>query len=230
MKAVIEDIKDKQISIIINLGDSLYGPLDPLGTAEILINLKIPSVCGNEDRILLNHDEDDFKKNSSLSYVIKLLNADTIRWLMKLPKMIEHEKVILFHGTLTNDSEYFIESITENGVIIKNNKELILQTAVFSQDVIICGHSHIPRSLFLNNGKIILNPGSVGLQAYRDNIPFPHVMETGTPHARYSILSRKENHWEIEEVLVQYDWYKASSMALENGRPDWAKWLKYGHV
>jgi predicted phosphodiesterase len=230
LKSVIEDINNKQIKSIVNLGDSLYGPLDPTGTAEILINLKIPSVCGNEDRILITHNDNEMKKNPSLTYAIGSINLEIMNWLRKLPKVIEYENMILFHGTPTNDSEYFIEFMTENGVLVKNNKELKIQTSGFSQEVILCGHSHIPRSLFLDNGKIILNPGSVGLQAYRDNVPSLHNMETGTPDARYSILSRKKDHWEIEEVLVQYDWNKASSIAMINGRPDWAKWLKYGHV
>ena len=31
LKAVLEDIKHRKAEMIINLGDSLYGPLDPLG-------------------------------------------------------------------------------------------------------------------------------------------------------------------------------------------------------
>ena len=35
------------------------------------------------------------------------------------------------------------------------------------------------------NGKIVINPGSVGLPAYKDELPVMHKMESGTPHAKY---------------------------------------------
>ncbi len=41
----------------VNLGDSFYGPLDPAGTARILMKLKMPAVRGNEDRILVQPPE-----------------------------------------------------------------------------------------------------------------------------------------------------------------------------
>lgn len=37
-------------------------------------------------------------------------------------------------------------------------------TQNIEQKIIVCGHTHIPRVVYLANGKIIINPGSVGLQ------------------------------------------------------------------
>ena len=53
-------------------------------------------------------------------------------------------------------------------------------------------------------------------------------METGTPYARYSIISNNEKQWWIEDISVPYDWEKAASLARENGRLDWGNWLKRG--
>jgi hypothetical protein len=40
----------------------------------------------------------------------------------------------------------------------------------------------------LTTGALVLNPGSVGWPAYNDDDhPYPHVMEAGTPHARYAV-------------------------------------------
>lgn len=36
LKEVINDIKERNIDTIFNLGDSLYGPLDPVSTYDIL--------------------------------------------------------------------------------------------------------------------------------------------------------------------------------------------------
>ena len=50
-------------------------------------------------------------------------------------------------------------------------------------------------------------PGSVGLPAYRDHAPFPHAMEAGSPHARYSIvIQRGIPGLTVENIAVAYDW------------------------
>jgi hypothetical protein len=41
----------------VNLGDHLTGPLDPAGTADLLIERGMLSVCGNDDRVLLEEVE-----------------------------------------------------------------------------------------------------------------------------------------------------------------------------
>ncbi|MFX1379587.1 MAG: metallophosphoesterase family protein [Promethearchaeota archaeon] len=230
LKAVLEDIHNRKIHTIVNLGDSLYGPLDPVNTAEILMDLTIPSVCGNEDRILLFHSEDELEKNSSLSYVMDLIDSKIRKWLNKLQKIIEYDNMVLFHGTPNNDSEYFFEKVTKHGVKIKKNEELESLISSFNQELILCGHSHIPRSIYLQRGQLIINPGSIGLPAYVDSTPYPHIMENGVPHARYCIITKNKNQWYIENISVPYNWKKAASIALMNGRSDWAKWLQYGRV
>jgi hypothetical protein len=80
----------------------------------------------------------------------------------------------------------------------------------------------------LPGGRMVVNPGSVGLPAYRDDLPHPHVMETGTPRARYCILTPVLGGWTAEPIAVAYDWPAAAEAALRNGRPDWARWLATG--
>lgn len=59
--------------------------------------------------------------------------------------------------------------------------------------IILCGHSHVPGVVEMSNHVLIVNPGSVGLQAYRDDFIEPHITETGSPHAKYSILAYQDN-------------------------------------
>ena len=77
---------------------------------------------------------------------------------------------------------------------------------------------------------MIINPGSVGLPSYSDDQPYPHVMETGTPQARYAVLTRNAAGWEVEQVSVAYDHEQAAAVAERNGRSDWAAWLKTGRA
>ncbi|NIU79389.1 MAG: hypothetical protein GWN71_39355, partial [Gammaproteobacteria bacterium] len=81
------------------------------------------------------------------------------------------------------------------------------------QEVVLCGHTHVPRLVALLDGRIAVNPGSVGLPAYDDDAPHPHVMEAGSPHARYAVLVRREGTWSVELVALPYDWSAAARAA-----------------
>jgi len=95
-------------------------------------------------------------------------------------------------------------------------------------EVVLCAHSHVPRVLRRSGGGLVVNPGSVGLAAYTDDQPYPHAMESGSPHARYAVLSHTERGWTVEQVAVAYDWSRAAEAARERGRPDWAEWIETG--
>jgi diadenosine tetraphosphatase ApaH/serine/threonine PP2A family protein phosphatase len=96
--------------------------------------------------------------------------------------------------------------------------------------LLLCGHDHVPALVRLGDGRHIINPGSVGLPAYRDRAPFPHAMETGSPHARYSIVSRWNSGVIVQNIAVPYDWEAAASTSEKNGRPDWACFLRSGRA
>ena len=55
-------------------------------------------------------------------------------------------------------------------------------------------------------------------------------MESGSPHAKYAILSKVDDVWQIEHVLIPYDWEMVARVARSNGRLDWATWLTNGRV
>ena len=82
----------------------------------------------------------------------------------------------------------------------------------------------------LGDGRMVLNPGSVGLQAYPAKWPYSHTMEAGSPHARYAIAERMNGEWAVELIEVAYDWDRAARIAEMNGRADWAAGLRTGRV
>ncbi|OFD75668.1 hypothetical protein BWGOE8_34840 [Bacillus mycoides] len=47
LKAVLKDISRRKVEMIINPGDSVYGPLDPLGTIEILMSNEMIHIKGS---------------------------------------------------------------------------------------------------------------------------------------------------------------------------------------
>jgi predicted phosphodiesterase len=125
---------------------------------------------------------------------------------------------------------YLLEEMDENGAVLKSEKNIMDQLQNIEQKIIVCGHTHIPRVVYLANGKIIINPGSVGLPAYKDELPVLHKMESGTPHAKYVVIEKNLGEWIIEQISVPYNWEEAAGLAVQQERHDWAQSLKTGKV
>jgi len=238
LRAVLDDIESRGIERILNLGDCVYGPLDPDGAADMLISRRVMSVMGNEDRLLLeapandglgSGDIDSGKGNPSLTFTLSRLAGTQVVWISLLqPELHLEPDLYLCHGAPGDDTEYLLWTIDDSGARRSSSEAILSRLAGAEASVILCGHDHIQFDLRLPDGRLVLDPGSVGLPAYKDSHPYPHVMQSGTPHARYSILRRDGGDWKIEHYSVAYDWAAASRMAAKNGRTDWAKWLLTG--
>ncbi len=80
-------------------------------------------------------------------------------------------------------------------------------------------------------GPLVVNPGSVGVQAYDDDHPLVHVVEGGSPLARWALVERQgDGPWSVELRATPYDWQAAVARAKSNGRGDWADALATGFV
>lgn len=229
LEAVLDDVDRRAPDGLLDLGDSVYGPLDPGGCAAMLMERRIPSVCGNEDRVILESPAGS--DSATLVYTRSCLSSEQRRWLERLPAVANvSSELFCCHGSPERDDEYLLEDVSRRGVALRPAEELTRRLAVVHRPVVLCGHSHFPRTIGLQDGRLIVNPGSVGLPAYRDAVPVPHAMETGSPHARYAILEKSGAGWRVELVSVPYDWEAASLAAAANGRADWAEWLRTGRA
>jgi len=230
LEAVLEDIGRRGIRSIVNLGDSLYGPLAPLETAELLLRVDSPTVRGNEDRLIVAASCES-TDSPTLQYVRNSLRQEQLDWLAGLElTTVVHEHFRLCHGSPTRDDEYLLQEVTQEGVRQRDSDEIMSQLADVEQPVVLCGHDHSPRTVRLPNGTLIVNPGSAGLPAYSDDVPHPHVMETGDADARYAVVWWSPAGWRAGHVQVAYDWESAAATAYENGRADWGQWLQSGRV
>lgn len=230
LEAVLADIKAKNVDQIINLGDHFFGPLEPQKTADLIFRQDMICISGNKDRDILEHLEKT-TEDKTLEAVKKNIDKNSIEWLKKLPKTQSIDGLIFAcHGTPKSDNEYLLEEVTENGVFVYKDEELIAKSADIKEQVILCGHSHVNRVIWLSNGKIILNPGSVGLPAYLGNEKYRFSMESMTPFAKYALIYADKNSIKIEQVNCPYDWTAASETARKNGREDWAQGILYGRM
>ena len=227
LEAVLQDINRRSIQQIVNLGDHLTGPLDPAGTANLLIERDMLNVCGNDDRELFSPWEE---LTSSQKYTLQHLTPAHLNWLRTLPATaVVADEVYICHGDLF-DAPYLLEQVEASGVCLRSTRAIEASVADIAHPVILCGHSHVPRTVFLPQGKLIVNPGSVGLPAYTMEAPISYAMESGSPHARYALLHWMRNAWQVEHVQVPYSSEDAARVAGDNQRADWAQWLTTGRA
>jgi predicted phosphodiesterase len=225
LEEVRKDIDNRGIHHVVNLGDCLYGPLDPAGTADILLSLDWPTVRGNEDRLIVEPGDDA----PTLRFVRDQLGAGHLAWLAGLPlTAVPYEGVCLFHGTPGRDDVYLLHDVFAGGGVERGPEDVSVLLQPVAEPLVLCGHDHLPGRRRMEGGQLVVNPGSVGLQAYTDVCPFPHFMETGSPRASYAILAKDRQGWQVEHIVVTYDWEAAAKTAGNNGRDDWAVWLRTG--
>jgi predicted phosphodiesterase len=224
LAAVLADIARRGIADVVNLGDCVYGPLDPAGTADILAGLDIPTVRGNEDRIVTEPDRGG-TPSATLAFVRGALTPAHLRWLESLPPTRVIGDTLLCHGTPERDDRYLLHEIRGGRLVLREPERISRLLGGVESVVVLCGHDHTPGATRLRGGTLVVNPGSVGLQAYTDDVPGAHAVENETPDACYCILGSDRR---VEHVRVPYDVEPAVRAARENGRPDWARWLETG--
>jgi predicted phosphodiesterase len=227
LDAILEDIQRRGIKTIINLGDHLYGPLAPRETAERILSTPMLNIQGNGDRMLY---EPSLPLPPTVAFSKNALREDHLEWLRALPTTAVLDDIFICHGTPQSDETYLLEEPLADGSILKPAEQISALLGAVPQRLTLCGHSHIPRTVMLPDGHLIVNPGSVGVPAYDDDVPFPHKMETGSPHARYAIISKDAESYAVDHLAIAYDWRKAAATARANGREDWAYSLEYGRA
>jgi putative phosphoesterase len=214
LEAVLADIHARGVGEIVNLGDHVHGPIEPGATADLLMRTQMRAIRGNQDRIV---------PRSTLD----VLAPRHIEWLESRPPTLEIEDVLLCHGTPSSDDTYLLETVTPAGARPATAAEVGERVGDLRATLLLCGHTHIPRVVH-HRGLLIVNPGSVGLPAYDDDTPHPHRMETGSPHARYAVLTKTGGDWSVELIAIPYDWSAAAASARRHGREDWARRLESG--
>jgi putative phosphoesterase len=214
LRAVLTHIK-RVLSpdLIVNLGDHVSGPLQPRETADLLMSTLQIAIRGNHDRQLL---EGSSEMGSVDRYAAEQLDEIHFSWLRRLTATawIENE-IFLCHGTPVSDLEYFLENPNERGSDRATKEQVADRAGDCPASLILCGHSHTPRTVRLEDGRLIVNPGSVGIPIYGGDL------QCREPCASYAVLDRAAE-WRVAFFQVKYDGEKAARIAESLGHRDWA--------
>ncbi len=216
LEAVLADIERQGVDAILALGDFLSGPFDPVGTAERLIDLGIPAVRGNHDRHIVQGREDDWAVDALAR---DLIGPNHMDWLASLPlNRVFEQEVFMCHGTPSADDVQWLDGTEAKGGVFHVAREKIEQEAEgVDHPVLLCGHSHIPRTLRLADGRLVVNPGSVGLP-----------LSLGSPDARYGLLQKRGSGWTVDLRALPYDSEAAAAQARAGGFDNWARAVTSG--
>lgn len=196
LEAVYEDIKNKNIDFIVSTGDLVGYMMYPNEVIEFLKEKKITSIQGNHDKFIAQGDkvedisafsQDEVQRNASELYTNYILKDENRAFLKNLPEEIRIKKgkfeIMIVHGSPRKIDEY----LYEEG---ENLKEV---AALFSENVIISGHTHMPYAKKIDE-KYFVNAGSVGKPKH------------GNPKSTYVILEiEDEVRISIEEVPYNYE-------------------------
>lgn len=228
LDAVVEHLRKASPDIVVNLGDLLSGPFDPAGCADLLMSLGYETIAGNHERQLLEGGT-----GASDSFTRPRLTDAHLTWIAQLPTTLTLAggEVFACHGSPAGgDLEYLLEDVSSGRPTLCSEEAIVPMLAGIKEArVVLCGHTHIPRIAYVRN-VLVVNPGSVGMPAYRDEVPVDHAMESGAPHARYALIEKLSSGWAVELHAVPFDFELAARQAEEAGRPEVAYSSRSGRV
>ena len=219
LEAVLDDIAREGVDATLNLGDLVTGPLEPNWTADILMDLDIPTVRGNHDRVLIEKTPDELGPIDRFAQ--EQMETRHRIWINDLPATMSLlDDVFLCHGTPTSDEDPWLDGWWEGRKVTTPDEAYVTAKAEgFDFPVLLCGHTHIPKAVRLKDGRLIVNPGAVGLQ-----------LNHGSPDARYATIERRDGKYYPSFHAVPYDHFAAARQAEANGFPQWRNALVTGWV
>ena len=220
----------------LNLGDIVSGPLWPEETAAWLMQQGWPTIAGNHERQVLAgmHGATAAQADVAASdrFAAAHLRPEQRAWIAALPPSMQPAPGLMcVHGTPQSDLIYLLETVTPAGRSAASVAEVQgrLGSLPAGTALLLCGHSHVPRSVSV--GPLhVANPGSVGLQAYAHDWPYPHTVHNGSPQARYAIVEQSPSGWQLQLCTADYDHAAAARKAQAEGFDDWAHALATGQT
>lgn len=209
LDAVLADVKNNNVYMIISAGDIVgYYPY-PNETIERFTSKKIISIIGNHDRAVIRINPVGMNKMAAAAilWTAKNIKAECVDYLKSLKSRMDLKlgdmNVAIYHGSPRDDDEYLYE--------IDATDELLEMSRAA---VLVMGHTHIPFVKRTKKGTII-NAGSVGQP--RD----------GDSRASYVIFDLESRDAQIRRI--DYDIDKVDKEVREAGLPHFlGERLRYG--
>jgi predicted phosphodiesterase len=167
MEAVLQDIADQEVDLILVGGDIATGPF-PRETLERLMHLgdRVRYIRGNADREAAEGEPSPLSSNSGeptlaavIAWTAARLTPAQRRFLATLPETASIDieslgRVLFCHGSPRSDTEMMTEATPEDriGEMLHGVEE----------QIVVCGHTHMQFDRHIGSTRV-LNAGSVGM-------------------------------------------------------------------
>ena len=198
LESVMEDIKLNKCEKVLCLGDlAMAGPQPRMVIDYIIGQNNWEVIQGNTDKLIADFSPkvfEDVKKGfpvmaHALADDVLVIENDKKEYLKNLPPQksltIDGVKVLLVHGSPRRNNEDILP-----GMPLKEIEEMLVGV---EEDIVFCGHTHMPAGYQTNNKQTVVNVGSVGRPM------------TPEPKACYVIADFQDGGFSIEHRFVDYD-------------------------
>lgn len=159
LETVLQQLEEK-VDKIVCLGDIVgYGP-DPNECCEVIRKRGIPSVAGNHEKGTLGElPLTWFNENAAAAvrWTQGAVRPENLEYIKGLPLILEFPGFQIVHGSLLKPVEEYLTNLSE----------AIPTFERMTKPLLFVGHTHRPLILE-QEGKKIINPGSVGQPRDRD--------------------------------------------------------------
>jgi len=214
LEAVLDDMRAYAPQVIVVAGDHLSGGPYPLQTMRRLWTLDAKMIRGNADEYMLALADGSAPPEwqgsaqwAVMRWIGAQLDAPLLAGLRALP---EQRTIVLpgtapirvVHGSPRSSREPLYPDRTPTRMRdfarahipaqARGAPSLAQTLAALDEPLLVCGHTHIPWQQAYD-GRLALNPGSVGAPINRD------------PRAQYALLEWAEGRWRVEHRAVPYD-------------------------
>ncbi len=206
LESVLADIQKNKCDQIFCLGDLAMAGPQPRTVIDYIMNRCQDWVIikGNTDKMITEFDlkmYDKMQKKfpvmaNALLDDVDIIEQDKKDFLASLPEqksiMVEGVSVLLVHGSPRKINEDILP-----GMKISEVQEIIDGV---NEELILCGHTHVPCGYQTLTKQTVVNVGSVGRPM------------TGVPKANYAIFDFENGTFSVEHRVVDYDYNLAASL------------------
>ena len=202
LESAINKIKSLGISRIYCLGDIIGYHTFTNEVIQLLKENGVISIKGNHDLAIT---EEAFNRSKESDFVLywnyDALTPENLTYIKELPLNLEVQvediSIKLVHGSPESITEYIREGSPEVSIYMDR----------MESDILMCGHTHIPY-IVENNGKYLLNTGSIGKPKF------------GKPEASFIVLTINGREISPEILSIPYDVEKMTNDLAKNNFPD----------
>jgi diadenosine tetraphosphatase ApaH/serine/threonine PP2A family protein phosphatase len=223
--AALRLARARDVDVTVALGDfGAFGP-HPDRTLETLRDAALPALMGNYEESLSSGAEDchcgytDPRDNAfaqvSYDYTRSNTAAEHKRWMGTLPGQIRlrlgRARLLLCHGSPRRINEFLWGSTTPGPFI----RRLV---AEHEADVVVCTHTGLHWSRFVEPGRGVVNCGALGRPA-----------NDGRTNVWFALLEAEGDGVRVEFVPVAYDHERlAREMEAESLPPEFVETIRTG--